>query len=131
MGVERWPIWTKLKPTTEFIERVQVSKAMWTDPGLEAHDGFKDRTVHLDKGASKIVAGAMGRRGYVKNRQWYLTNLFTVFSEHREGMGLPLNLKLLLSWPSNGPEFLGEKRSFPGRSRTMSIEGLSLGGLSR
>ena len=26
-GVERWPVWTELKPTADFIERVKTSEA--------------------------------------------------------------------------------------------------------
>ena len=46
-------------------------------------------------------------------------------------MGLPPNLKLLLSWPSEGLEFLEEARGLPGRSHTISTEGLSVGKLRR
>ena len=46
-----------------------------------------------------------------------------------ERMGLPPNLKLLLSWLSEGLEFLEEVRGLPERSHTISTEGLSAGKL--
>ena len=59
------------------------------------------------------------------------TSSLQLLSERWEGIGLPPNLKLLLSWPSEGLEFLDEARGLPGRSRTMSMEGLSRGTLRR
>ena len=57
-----------------------------------------------------------------------LVSSLQLSSEH---MGLPPNLKLLLSWPSKGLEFLEEVRGLPGHSCMISMEGLSAGKLRR
>jgi len=59
------------------------------------------------------------------------TSSLQLLSERWEGIGLLSNPKLLLSWPSNGLEFLDEASGLPGCSRTMSMEGLSMGGFRR
>jgi len=59
------------------------------------------------------------------------TSSLQLLSERWEGMRLPPNLKLLLSWPSDGRKFLHEARGLPGHSRAMSMEGLSMGGFRR
>ena len=60
-----------------------------------------------------------------------LTSSLQLLSELWECMGLPPNLKLLLSCPSEGLEFLDDARGLPGRSRTISMEGLDVGMLRR
>jgi hypothetical protein len=99
----------------------------WEDSVCLSYDGLEDR------GASKIVTGVMGRqRNNVGKRQWRLTGLLAAAVVRALGRdGAPPNLKLLLSWPSEGLEFLDEARGLPGRSRTMSTEGLSMGRLRR